>query len=223
MASGQITMASEAGRVLYALAFEAKNTILEIGTWNALGSTMCIGHALLDRDDGFESCKFRSYEADRAMYVQAKANYPKQFKGEILHGTFCGPDELIDPSVYPAEVMADYRKPGDNGAPSMVDQWLVKDIENINALGNVLICPFSEIDLLVLDGGEFSTETEFDKLAPRSRFIFIDDTLTFKGWYIRREILSRSVGYSNYAVVLDRPNQRNGWMVIENKRFGGTE
>jgi hypothetical protein len=70
------------------------------------------------------------------------------------------------------------------------------------------------IDLLILDGGEFTSEQEFRLLAPRSRHIIMDDTCrnySRKFCRIRDEILATGP----QKVVVDAIDDRNGWMHVQ--------
>ena len=69
---------------------------------------------------------------------------------------------------------------------------------------------FREIDLLILDGGEFSARGEFRKVEPRLRgFLILDDTKTRKCKDLLNELKSRS----DYMVVWES-EERNGAAVL---------
>jgi hypothetical protein len=89
-------------------------------------------------------------------------------------------------------------------------------------------CPFvldqipAKIDLLILDGGEFSSTLEFDKLHKRARFIVLDDTSdsvewipkthTLKNSEVRKYILKNS---DEFKVIADNQKDRNGFFICE--------
>ena len=90
-------------------------------------------------------------------------------------------------------------------------QWLQQDIERMVRVPNVLNTIPCEIDLLILDGGEFSTYKEWLLLKDRTRYVVMDDTLTLKCTRIRREILKNP----NYKVLADDLTERNGYLVTQ--------
>jgi hypothetical protein len=64
----------------------------------------------------------------------------------------------------------------------------------------------------VLDGGEFSTESEFKKLANRSKIIVLDDTEVRKGKAIKASVISSP---DKYKIIFNLPEMRNGIMAFE--------
>jgi hypothetical protein len=207
MAQGQINRGSLLGDAIYEYTKRADvKTIVEFGTYNGLGSTRCILDGI--RDSGKTDFLFYSIEAYESMYRVAKENNPTLPLGaEIIYGRIVEVDEL---NWFDKEKLNDDQK-----------KWLRDDIVNYN------MCPYimekipSRIDLLILDGGEFSSYVEFHKLIDRSKILVLDDTFareTMKFNLIRKSILE--TGY-RYKVIEDRCNDRNGFMIVENKNFNG--
>ena len=69
--AGQINRGTTTGEFIYSLCLnEDVQTIVEIGTWNEMGSTKCVADALLQR---FDDSKMISLEANKKMYDLAKS------------------------------------------------------------------------------------------------------------------------------------------------------
>lgn len=65
-----------------------------------------------------------------------------------------------------------------------------------------------EIDLILFDGDDISTDLEFDFLAPRTEVIALDDTRQRKN-FKQRKSLKESIGWHIEHDVL---NERHGWL-----------
>ena len=80
-------------------------------------------------------------------------------------------------------------------------QWYLKDLQHLKASINLIKKLPDEIDFLILDGGEWSTYPEWERLKDRTKIVFLDDIDTFKTRKIRSEILSNL----NYKSISDNP------------------
>lgn len=89
--------------------------------------------------------------------------------------------------------------------------WYHKDIELIQKTPNIISKIPDKIDLLVLDGGEYSTYPEWSLLKDRTRFFVLDDTNILKCKKIREEILNSD--NNKYTIMHDVTNDRNGYLV----------
>lgn len=68
----------------------------------------------------------------------------------------------------------------------------------------------SNMDLLLLDGDDLSTYQEWQALAPRSRWVAMDDTNEQKNRTSRAESIQ-----AGWKILADHPEDRNGWAVFE--------
>lgn len=204
MTQGQINRGSAFGDFIYEFTKKPEvKVVIEFGTFNGLGSTRCVLDGIRDSK---KNILFYSFEAYESMFRVAKENNPDSLDGfEIIYGRIVEVDEL---NWFDKNSLNEDQK-----------KWLRDDIANYN------LCPYvmdripNKIDLLILDGGEFSSYVEFHKLIDRSRYIFLDDTAakeTIKFNLIRKSILETK---HRYKVIEDRPNDRNGFMIIENRNF----
>lgn len=74
-----------------------------------------------------------------------------------------------------------------------------------------------EIDLLVLDGGNWCSEVEFNKLIDRTKVVALDDSnreKSSKNWR-NREFLLRHP--ETWEVIADDMEDRNGWIVARRR------
>jgi hypothetical protein len=91
-----------------------------------------------------------------------------------------------------------------------IKEWYDQDVQAITTSACVLDQIPSEIDMLILDGGEYTTYAEFVILKSRTKIVFLDDTTTFKCSLIRQELLVDPA----YLCVADVVNDRNGYAVF---------
>jgi hypothetical protein len=151
------------------------NTILEIGTWNGLGSTLCFLLALKENTH----TRFISLECNEEKNKIAIEN-TRDMLNPTLHNIVWGSILTIDelnqiPLIFPECV----------SNPEFY-RWHTVDIENVVIAPNVCHILPETIEFVLFDGGEFTTYREFHKLFPRcSRYIALDDVNVSKCFHIR--------------------------------------
>jgi hypothetical protein len=178
--------------------YSPKN-IVEIGTWKGLGSTKRIIDAIIDNN---LDSNFISLETNKIFYNEAKQNLKEYTdKVNLIYGRII---DIIDVENFVLSQELSYQEQG----------WLNEDIANFSMCPNVLGSIPEEIDFLLLDGGEFSTYSEWLKLKDRAKIIALDDTDTTKCRKIKQEILSNK--NSIYEIIIDS-NDRNGFMFLRKK------
>jgi len=192
----QIEYDSAFGCALTELARESE-TIVEVGTFFGQGSTVCLRAGLerpTQRLIGFEICPVKS-EAARRFH----ANDPRI---RIVTGTLVNAEDLGE-FAHPNPAAEQFYW-GDlaftRGAPCVFDQ--VPD----------------KIDLLVLDGGEWSSDAEFLKLWDRSGRIALDDTngrASNKNWRARERLLNSN----EWEVLRDELHDRHGWLTAKRRNI----
>ena len=166
--------------------------IVEIGTWKGLGSTKCILEIMGD------DCEFISIESNHIFYKIAEQNlkdYSDKFK--LLLGTIVSESEVFE-FVNSIELNTQQKI------------WLEEDINNINKCENLLDSIPNQIDFLLLDGGEFSTYTEWKKLKERTKVVALDDILEVKTSLIYHE-LSNDKNYE----LLEKTQEGNGFSIFK--------
>lgn len=196
---GQIVRGSFLGEIIYNLTKrEDVYDIFEIGTWNGLGSTKCIIDGIIDSDS---NKKFTSVELYPEMYNLAKENL-KDYSSYInmLNGSIIDYNEMFWFDFHENQLIFNYER-----------SWFDSDLKNMKISNNVFDQVPSKIDLLILDGGEFSTYPEWNKLKDRTKIVVLDDTNVFKCYRIVEELLNDD----NYIPLHIIKNDRNGYCVFE--------
>lgn len=196
--NGQIDERSEIGRWIRMLSSLEENcSIVEIGTWNGRGSSRMIAMGVKQKLDLnpqlIGSCNVTGFEIHKTMFRKSERFLARYGFFNLVYGSIVRPEELDNHNLTSEEEL-----------------WLQQDIQRMS------LAPFVEemlppsIDLLILDGGEFSTYAEFEKLEHRSvRWIVLDDTKTRKC----KQILENMKLNSHYTVVSES-FERNGTAVI---------
>lgn len=198
---GQINLDSNFGKLIYMLARQ-QNTIVEIGTWNGLGSTKCIIEALKTRTDNYQ---FYTIECVKDRY-DFSANYWNQILTEeeklkihLLHGSILTPDQIP-----PKDTL--------RSLAGFTESWYDEDVSAILNSNYLLDLLPNKIDMLLLDGGEYTTYQEYKILADRTKIILLDDTTCLKCSAIRKELLDDP----DYVTVADNLQDRNGYAIFRN-------
>ena len=197
---GQINRDTTLGELIFNLTKrqDVKN-IVEIGTWNGMGSTKCIL-------DGMTTEKyFWSIELYPDMFEMAQTNL-KEFitpNVTLLNGSIINYDEVFWFNHSEIDLS------GDRHAVL----WYEKDLKLLKESVNVLDKLPTKIDLLILDGGEYTTYPEFIKLVDRTKIIVIDDTNILKCKRIRTELINDN----NFTIIVDNQKERNGYSIFERK------
>lgn len=208
---GQINKGSFFGEKIYALSgMKEFETFVEIGTWNGQGSTKCFLDALLFRSD--DSCLY-SLETNRYFHGVARKYWKSVLltrKGRstlrLIYGRIIEIDDLISLE----EVMSDHKFRNSDQL-----HWRTEDVNDYRNSPNVLNELPHNIDVLLLDGGEFSTYAEFIKLRDRSKVVLLDDTMSFKCKRVREELISDE----SWQTIYDLPEERNGVYMACKQKF----
>ncbi len=167
---GQINQLNERGRLLNKFIVENKfSRILEIGTWNGLGSTLTIINANLVTNSIKE---FTSIESNKTCYKKAKKNLKHLNSNvDLLYG------RIIEVNEMPPIESIDFEF---FGFDPKNREWYFEDLKNYNKAPDLLPQISNNYDFILFDGGEFSTYAEFIKLWTRTSYFAIDDTQTYK-------------------------------------------
>lgn len=188
---GQINLGTPAGEYMKDVASKSDvKTIVEIGTWNGAGSTRCIHAGMSDTDVLY------SLECNRGMYDSALPLWQDKSNVHLLFGRIIEEQDMDDSDLSNEET-----------------QWYDNDIAAMRECSNVIDQLPSQIDLLVLDGGEFSTLAEFNSLVGRCTYIFLDDTVCRKNREVRRLLMEST----DFETLEDNPNDRHGWSVFRRR------
>jgi hypothetical protein len=201
---GQINLNTKLGKIIYdIIKRDDINIIVEIGTWNGYGSTQCIKQSIIDNKK--TDYLVYSLETDINMFNIAKKHH-KLHNFNIILGRIIDKDDLkwFDWDKYFNSLE------GTHGQLKKRD-WLNEDIKNMNNVQNVISIIPKNIDLLIFDGGEFSTYPEYKKIGDRAKIIILDDTTEMKCRKIREELLLDK----RYNILYDDLTDRNGFLVAK--------
>lgn len=197
---GQI-MQNDFAREIEKYAADVNNkSFLEIGTWNGLGSTKAFVNALSKRTDNYV---FYSLECNKDKVHLAQKLYRNFNNVHILNEVIWNEMPSDFYQIFPeCKTEATYKK------------WNEIDILNMQQCELFLTrTNLPDIfDVLLLDGGEFTTYYEFQILKNKCKFIMLDDTNTNKCKLIVDEIKQ-----SNQWSVLKESNERNGYLIARKK------
>jgi hypothetical protein len=192
---GQIGTKDEIGRWLELLAsLDSVRTIVEVGTWNGLGSSLQIAKGVRKSSQSIGFAKqVIGVEVNFQMWKRASKNLRKDIFFKVLHGS------LIESSSLDSSDLTELEK-----------NWFAEDLKHLESSPLVLAEIPNAIDLLVLDGGEFSTYSEYQVLKARvSKWLVLDDTNLRKC----KRVLNEAVNIDGFSVVF-WSNERNGVAVL---------
>jgi hypothetical protein len=171
MIQGQIQKTTERGLIITNIIKEYKpKNIVEIGTWKGLGSTLCVIESI------DYSVNFISIESNYEFYNIAKENLKDYSK--IVNLEYGRIIEISEIESFLKEVELD----------SIQQQWLSDDINNFNKCNNIFNKLPENIDLLILDGGEFSSYKEWEKLKIKTNIVILDDINVLKNKKVFHEL-----------------------------------
>jgi hypothetical protein len=204
--AGQVNRGSSLGEIIYNLCLQDDViNIVEIGTWNGMGSTKCIYDAISEKKSDY---LVYSLECNQEFYNICLENYkdlPVLNNFNLILGSIIDPEENIDPlSNFNDKFFITHSR-------KIQSSWREEDVENCKKVKNVIDILPHKIDLLILDGGEFSGLSEFNKLKDRSTYFILDDTNTIKNYEVANIMRSDR----QFEILHDVVNDRNGYLVAK--------
>jgi hypothetical protein len=193
---GQINLNSSFGKKLCEIAKNTDyKTFLEIGTWNGLGSTVCIYDGLKERNDNW---LFYSLEINKDKLSFAK-NYHKDKKIIFSNNTILSKIPSYD------EIISILDK-------NIVKEWYDNDYENIiNSEYFFQDHNIKSFDVVLLDGGEYYTYFEYLVIKDKTKILCLDDTNSIKCYKIYYELINDK----NWCLLDENKNERNGWAIFK--------
>jgi hypothetical protein len=200
---GQINYQTPVGqRLIQLVQTNRLENIIDIGTWNGLGSTLCFAGALRDNPN----IHLISIESNQDKNETAKANLrphiTDKMRVDLLWGHIIR-EEDIGNRLY--EIFPNIANDAE------LQRWHKIDMENCKQSPYILDKIPEQIDLVLFDGGEFTTYFEFEKLFPRCRkFIALDDVDADKCRIIRT-ILQKKLEWREICYI----PERNGFAIFE--------
>ncbi len=196
---GQINLDQQIGQAIRDLvSLPTTRSILEIGTWTGHGSTKCIVEGLKQKPA--DSYVFYSLEANTEKCALARGLYKDVPNVHILDEVILNGRQPDEYSIFP-ELLFN---------PTF-QHWHDVDIQNM--VGKKLFLERPELpavfDIVLLDGGEFTTWYEYVALRDRCRILILDDTNVSKCRRIVQEIKSQP---EKWQIILEG-TERNGNLI----------
>jgi hypothetical protein len=174
------------------------NTFLEIGTWNGLGSTRAFSNGFMSRNDDYV---FYSLECNKDKCMDAINLYTYNDKIHILNEVIWNEEPTDFYKIFP-QCLTD----------STYKHWNEVDIINMKKCNLFLNRPNlpAIFDVVLLDGGEFTTYFEFEILKNRCKILMLDDINVDKCKLIVTELES-----DPSWKIIKKENTRNGFLIAE--------
>ena len=197
---GQINIDHDFGKIIYELAADPSNRIfVDIGTWNGLGSTKCFIEAMKKN----KSAKLFTIENNSEKFESAKSywtNTIEEYKIDVrfLNGSLISNDS-IDSWLESNNIVLDGQH----------QYWL--EIDKANSV-NIVDLNVDSIDILLIDGSEYSGYLELMLLKDISKYIILDDVNSLKN-KMSREYLIES---DSFDLVKEDLELRNGYSIFLN-------
>lgn len=203
---GQINMDSTIGQYLYNIVKHPSiKNILEIGTWNGLGSTRCIVNGLLERLEPSADFCFYSLECNTEKCSVAQKYYKDVSNVHILNEVILNDMPADIYNIFPEIVQSDQLK-----------YWNEIDYNNMKnkpLFLNRIDVP-KMFDMVLLDGGEFTTWYEYLELKDRCKILALDDTNVSK---CRRIVEDLKAQPERWEILLDNTTERNGTVIAHRR------
>ena len=176
---------------------------LEIGTWNGMGSTRAFAKGLSQRSDDYV---FYSLECNKDKWADAVKLYDDNKQIHILNEVIWNVEPADFYEVFPqCKTNELYKKWNDVDIINMKRCGVFLDRKDLPAM----------FDVILLDGGEFTTYYEFKLLKDRCKILMLDDINGDKCQLIVKEILA-----DPSWKILKRDNVRNGYLIAERISVG---
>ena len=180
---------------------EDYKTFLEVGTWNGMGSTKQFTDELVLRLDDYV---FYSLECNIEKSLHARSLYSNLTKVYILNEVLfkTEPENFYD--IFPqCRTNKTYK------------EWHRVDMENMKQCN--LFLERDDLpdvfDVILLDGGEFTTYFEFQLIKDRCKYLLLDDINVAKCTKIVEEIKS---DLEQWEILEENKTERNGFLVCKN-------
>ena len=164
--TGQVQAKTQLGAwITFISSLSDVQTVVDVGTWSGAGTTLCAAQGVRKkRPEAQRDCRVVGFEVDKGMVARARRRLKAFEFVNVVYGSIVKSEDL-DNSLLSTEE----------------SQWLKTDLEKMCLAPNVLGHVPEKIDLLILDGGEFSSQAEYFTLRERvSGWVILDDINTRK-------------------------------------------
>lgn len=200
---GQINLDTKFGWAISRIAADPRySTFCEVGTWNGQGSTRCFYEGMKTRP----RTHLYSIEGDPFMMMKAREvwkNYPKvTLMMGTLHRNIMSEQEVESHPLF----------------PGVRDHYRLHYVSELRAVTLTPLVKPPPCDVILLDGGEFSTEGDWKALYHDNlKVVMLDDTQVVKTNRILNELLNDP----KWVCLANEPTDRNGWAIFERAAGSG--
>jgi hypothetical protein len=201
--SGQINMNSQFGIEIYEISrFEDVKNIFEVGSWNGQGSTLCLMNGIINKED----TKLYSLEGDMNMYNQAKNFWmDKNTKNKLF---------LINGTLHREIADLNHLNSLFNNNIPFFNEHYVPEKNFVETANLINIDYIDKLDFIILDGGEYSTQGDYDVLIKKDpKYIALDDVSVYKCSKIRQTLLLDN----SWELYKENLEHRHGWSIFKKK------
>ena len=180
------------------------NTVVEIGAWDGQGSTLQLARGLASSPHKKNPPRLTTFEADFSFFEKAKLFWSRQT--HLL--------EQVHVDVVHGRVATHLAAWGDvvthPGFHEQMVSWYEKESAIYHGSEPIPISP--PVDLIVLDGGEYTTTADWESLMlTRPKFVAVNNCNLFKGEKVFAS-LSKSPSWSNLD---DGAEHGISWAIFE--------
>lgn len=193
---GQVRPDSHFGQAITDVASQwGLHTFCEVGTWNGQGTTICLYNALRTRP----GTRLYSVEGNLGMYTQAKSYWNGVTRINLLYGT-------LHRDILSRQDVINHPR-----FPLVKDHYELYYADEEEAVLNAPLVQVPPCDVILLDGGEFSTQGDWNALYHDNlKVVILDDTQVIKTHSIYNHLLQSP----NWKCTHNVPHDRNGWAIF---------
>jgi hypothetical protein len=209
---GQVHLQTPFGSALFSIARDTSyTTFLEVGTWKGFGTTLCIVEGLLQRikKENTTNIHFYSVESNKTFYNEAVTNW-NRIAMPFLH--LCYGKLHTKGLLSKEEIVA---HPLFENVKTHFQLWYDQDVIDYNQAPFIDPALLPQIDVLILDGGEFSGYADWQALKTKKPMVVcLDDVFVMKNEAVYKELSSAPEDWT----ILTENNDRHGWAIFCRKK-----
>lgn len=204
----EITLDDPFGRAIHDTIIKYDyHDVLEIGSWDGTGSSLCILNAL-NRSHGTLDCL--EIDRDRCIHIADNVRWATNVVTRIFNISSIRKSDLIDSDFEtvwssPHNQLQRYGK-------LTVQSWHERtcaELNNMSFLNSGLDKP--KYDAVLIDGGEFTGYSEYIIVKDRTRCLMLDDVhKAFKCNRAYNELRTDD----NWELIFEDPEVRNGFAIF---------
>lgn len=195
--TGQINMNTAFGREIARISSDPRySTFCEVGAWNGDGSTRCIYEGMKNR----RTAHLYSIEGDSSMFEIAKRVWQGNPLVSLLFGT-------LHRSIMTAREVETHPR-----FRTVSDHYYIHYANEATTVSSAPLVSPPPCDVILLDGGEFSSEGDWNVLYhDKLQVVMLDDTQVIK----TNRILNQLLNDPAWKCIRNEPSDRNGWAIFE--------